>query len=1634
MYSMKITSSLLLISTLICIQVMGQAEFGNEWIHKNQTYVKFKIGSDALYRINFQDLVSAGFPSSIKSSQLQVWRFGKEVPIYISRQASISGNDYMLFWGEKHRTEIDARLFANPTKDMLNPEYSIFTDTAAYFITWNDDTLNNKRVRIEPSNPATAISPYILVQSLQEFHDFPIDKKYDSGNEINYSSYDECEGFGSRPAKEFNTTFQLEDTYAGVKNGKVSIRLAGLNYQHKFTISINGQVYIVDSFYGYQMRVYELDIANALLANDIKINIKSNAAENDLFSVSTITLTYPKIRSRIPTNETYYPDQISLYPIGKSVGSIVNVSASSTLWTTKTSLAENDFIEFRTENQKSKLADVDSSIRIRDFEKINWADLSASVDFLFISHSSLQASVTEYESFRKSSSGGAFNTKVVYVDDIYNQFGYGMTTVQALNNYSQYLTKNHSDLEYILLVGRALNYRDLRIDNNAVKYKHLNLVPTFGYPGADNLIFAKIGTTVPSIPMGRIAAIDNAQVRIYLNKLKEYESKIKNPQSNDDVYWRKEVLHSAGGIPLGFPGSEGFEIILDTFKNILQQSTWSPNVTSTNKASSDVIQGSLSNIIINKVNAGVSLYTYLGHGAISATEIGLDNPDLFNNTGKYPIYFTLGCNSGNIHTTGVSLSESFIFSHKGSIAYLSSSAVGTDGGYFRYGRKLFSLMGNELYDKSIGLQHYTALQKLDSESGKELIIESLNQQFAIHGDPSIQVNYFNTPDFTIDEKSFKTVPENLFIEQDSFQIKFTLANLGKKYNLPVNYTIEHVWPGGSNRTTYTVLFDSVYKTIVVKLPMPAKSQGLHTIKINLDPENKIHELPQPFAELNNELKNNNGIGISFTVFDTDVYPVYPADFGIEGKSIFELKAYTSNAFGKPSHYLFEIDTTSLFKTPLRRSKVSQQGGVIQWKPDVSPIPNTVYYWRITADSTSERPLQWKSRSFVYIPNESHGWNQSHSYQYIQNPANQSCTFDLSTNTWSYTSPASFVASSIDSRIDPNEYSKVLIDGLRYTRDNRTYDSEIILTIWDPTIGLVRNPVGGRNGAKNVFSVPAPGYYFPMEKNNLEERKNLIQFLEEGIQDGQYVIVITHIQPDKTYFPDYWAADSATLGKNLFQAFEKLGAKRIRDLSRPPYYSYPYVFAFQKGKKIIDEVISTNGLEARSTFELPIVANNARHRSITIGPASTWNKLTWSSPGNNLLSSEIILMGNTDTLIKGSGDQFDLSNIDANKYPYLTLIWKINDVNRTGKAQLNYWRILYTSFPDLAISSNENFSFQNDSIDQGDPAKLKYTIENIGDVVVDSFKAIYQLIDNKNNSYFDTVYYSKINPYEKILVTKEINTETKIENQSLITTLVAAATPQEINVRNNVGQLNYYVIKDLVAPVISTRFDGKEILNNEIISRHPHIQIEINDNKAYAATDSNKVILQLKKPGSNQFITVPAKEYAVMYTKNVVQVQYNPVFTIPGLYVLRVQGFDRAGNASSNTNYEIGFKIIIDNLVSAVLPYPNPCTSNCKFAYTLTGDLPSVFKIQIMTIHGKIVRELNELDLGMLREGTNITERGWDGTDQYGNKLATGTYLYRVIMKDSSGKPYSSYEEKNENESEDMRRFFTKGLGKIVLLR
>ena len=108
-------------------------------------------------------------------------------------------------------------------------------------------------------------------------------------------------------------------------------------------------------------------------------------------------------------------------------------------------------------------------------------------------------------------------------------------------------------------------------------------------------------------------------------------------------------------------------------------------------------------------------------------------------------------------------------------------------------------------------------------------------------------------------------------------------------------------------------------------------------------------------------------------------------------------------------------------------------------------------------------------------------------------------------------------------------------------------------------------------------------------------------------------------------------------------------------------------------------------------------------------------------------------------------------------------------------------------------------------------------------------------------------------------------------------------------------------------------------------------------------------------------------------------------------------------------------------------YPNPFSTSTRFVFTLTGDeVPDEVKIQIMTVTGKVVREITEDELGPISIGRNMTNYAWDGKDEFGDQLANGVYLYTVKAQ-INGKDIKHRASGGDG-------YFKKEFGKMYLLR
>ena len=131
-------------------ETFGQS-LANEWIDysPNKTYLRIEVTQTGLHRIDENTLSfalqQAGESlSNIDPRTLQAFGRGEEVPIKVFGESDgvFNSNDEIVFFAEKNDGWADASMYVSEDEH-TNPYYSLYNDTAAYFLTWDPNGVNN---------------------------------------------------------------------------------------------------------------------------------------------------------------------------------------------------------------------------------------------------------------------------------------------------------------------------------------------------------------------------------------------------------------------------------------------------------------------------------------------------------------------------------------------------------------------------------------------------------------------------------------------------------------------------------------------------------------------------------------------------------------------------------------------------------------------------------------------------------------------------------------------------------------------------------------------------------------------------------------------------------------------------------------------------------------------------------------------------------------------------------------------------------------------------------------------------------------------------------------------------------------------------------------------------------------------------------------------------------------------------------------------------------------------------------------------------------------------------------------------------------------------------------------------------
>lgn len=1633
------------------MNINGEVKYGNEWIDFGKPHFKVMVAKDGIYRIPIPEELA-----SVPASHLRMYYFGAEIPIYIT-------NDSIEFYGVKNRGEMDRFLYADPA-DQFNPRYSLFTDSSAYFLTWRDSV--SEQQFEETSNDLSNPPPkeeYYIENSILIFtnaYKKNFEYRFDQGEEIPFSHFLDGEGWGSTGS---SFTIPVSFVYENGPDAQLTFRFASITHNANNISATFADTAIQYTFTRFQGVTGQFDIPIQ------KVNAPSfsiSFSGNNKF-VSSLELKYPRTFNASGKNlfvftidsssEKKYLE-VENFDHGGIPPVLYDLTNQVRITTTLDTLNGIIRIALNPSEKVRKLVLVNPNsgvLNLGEFLPITFFDYDqANAEFLIIYTKALNAElngkhwVTEYASFRQNSPYNPFDTLTVEIRQIYDQFGYGIPRhPMAIRNLIHFGIEHWENLEYTFIIGKGHEYDAVRNSENPGSY----YIPTFGKPGADNLFSASIGSSYPTVPIGRLPATSPNDARVYLEKVTAYEAApfLSGP-TIPEKEWMKRILHLGGGLT----PSEINQIKsnLAGMEQKIENNRFGGEVTTFIKTSSDPVQTSATEGIINRINEGVAFLTFFGHSSPAVLDFNFDDPDSYENAGKYPIFLAFGCNSGNMFNYTPGVGERFLKAEqKGIVGYISNTGFGYISSLYDFGQAFYDSLGGSLYGSSIG--HILRSSNLAMDASFFFGNQALAQQMSIQGDPSLHIYFSEKPDYVPNSTTAHIEPRILNTLVDSFSISLNLQNIGA--HLPDTtfvVQIRHQLPNGDFQelrkdTIQAPAFSTSYST---DLPLLGEDLvGLNQLQIKVDAFDQIEET--------NEM--NNDLSIPFYVNSFEAIPLYPPNFGIVNQPAVTLSASTGNPFDPSGLFRMEIDTTKDFNSPIKQNtQIIQKGGILKWKPNIPWRPNTVYYWQVSPESLpGQNSLSWRSSSFVYLPESSPGWNQSHFFQYEDDAF------------WDMELPDStrklkFITDVVDLKIRNNVGN--LGYPPRYLRGNQIelVDSSAKYTGQIPA-GLffaVFDTVSVNAISWNT--IPAGATPSSTSKKALlfrtdtpARRAQVIDFLENKIPDGYYVLMFTcQKSSNEDYKPQEWDIVTINGGPTLFEVFEEQGATEIHNLAT--LGSRPYNLFYRKNRKFYGETLGDLQHMTELNVSIPGSWTEGSLTSSPIGPATKWESLEWKFSGFNPDQDDIKLSiwgirpAAPDTLLYDNvlkGDYvFSLDKIDANRFPKIKLEYYAKDPIQKTPPNLEYWRVHYVGVPEAALDPASHFSLQSDTLLQGAPLTLEIATENLSDYDMDSLLVRYTIVNAQNEP---TNIEKRLHPLpaRDTLIT-HLTYDTRPStgvHQLTIDINPDGDQPEQTHI-NNVGVLQFFVERDLRNPLLDVTFDGMHILDGDLVSATPQIQIQLKDENPYLALEDTSLfrLLLVHPDGAEERLRFTDERIrffpAVIQNgkNNRARIEFNPSFSENGTYALYIEAKDATGNETGDINhlvsypntfgydYKISFKVITESMISNVLNYPNPFSTSTRFLYTLTGsEPPAYFTIQILTVSGRVVREITQNEIGPMHIGTHLTDYAWDGRDQFGDPLANGVYLYRIVAKKANGENFKAY-------ASGADAYFEKGYGKMVIIR
>ena len=709
---------------------------------------RIQVRQDGMYRMTYEELATAGLPvATLDPSTFQIYHLGTEIAVLVESALAdqFSPGDSLVFYGEK----IDSK----------------YTRDNVYWLTFgHTQGLRMERVNGTPGANPTASNYQELQRSEQNLYyvnKIPSEDDFEHFLGKYLLNYVPTNPENPPVKMPITMTFNLDHLIDG--SGILRLALLGyLNVEHHALVSLNGSIMADNISWGpFDWKNVEITLPASALVEGVNTITISSINDIDSYYIDWLEVVFP--RDLFSTNDILLFDYAEP---GNWNFSIEGFSAAdlSLFVVSDPALVKQitDFgiesvestysLQFATEVLEAMRFWSGTSASYLEVESIvqdvpsNWQASSNGADYIVITHEAFVDQALELADFRASQ---GLRVQVVDVQDVYDEFGYGIRGSEPIRAFLSYAYGNWESPapSYAVLIGDGhfdpKNYMGYGRQSYIPPYL-ASVDPELGETAADNRYVAFVGEDVfPDMMLGRLAVNTTANAQGFVDKIIAYE------ESPEEGEWNRQVLAVSDSYDSGWP----FPFLSDDLLRCCLPSSYEASRVYLEVTHANLIAAR--EAILEGINAGKLLVNYIGHAAASqwssAEVIGgapvygvlnVNDISSLNNLNKYPVMLSMTCWDGYYvypNPTGgfyEAMAEVFTkAAEKGAVAAWSPTGMGVARGHEYLNQGFFNAIFRDRLDH---LGQATSYGKLYLWTSRENL--DLMDTYLLFGDPATKIN------------------------------------------------------------------------------------------------------------------------------------------------------------------------------------------------------------------------------------------------------------------------------------------------------------------------------------------------------------------------------------------------------------------------------------------------------------------------------------------------------------------------------------------------------------------------------------------------------------------------------------------------------------------------------------------------------------------------------------------------------------------------------------------------------------------------------------------------------------------------------------------------------------------------------